>query len=138
MAEDNSVTARFVLGLAIVAGVYMFWKMFIYKPSLNDKLRKSGYDINEPATALGAPDIETQRLNQQREDLEKQRHNEVNGITARPLEPKPNEPAAVTRLRETADTFKTDPTHQRLSASRHRHSIGAIIEPGEEGEQWGV
>ena len=137
MAEDNSVTARFVLGLAIVAGVYMFWKMFIYKPSLNDTLRKKGYDINEPATALGAPDIETQRLNQRREDLEQQRHNEVNGITAHPLEPKPNEPAAVTRLRETADTLKIDPEHQRLSANRHRHSMDAIKDPEDEGEQWG-
>ncbi|AET42774.1 hypothetical protein EXVG_00125 [Emiliania huxleyi virus 202] len=134
MAEDNSVTARFVLGLAIVAGVYMFWKMFIYKPSLNDKLRKRGYDIDEPATALGAPDIETQRLNQQREDLEKQRHNEVNGIIAHPLEPKPNEHAAVTRLRKTLDALKTDSEHQRRSVARK--SMDVIKD--DETEQLGI
>ena len=133
MAEDNSVTARFVLGLAIVAGVYMFWKMFIYKPSLNDQLRKRGYDMNEPATALGAPDTETQRLDQQREDLAKQRHNEVNNITAHPLEPKPNEPAAVTRLRETADALQQDPEHQRLSVARK--SLGVIEDVEDEGDQ---
>ncbi len=136
MTDDNSVTARFVLGLAIVAGVYMFWKMFIYKPSLSDQLRKKGYDMNEPADALGAPDIETQRLDQKREHLEKQRHNEVNGITAHPLEPKPNETAAVTRLRETLDALKTDPEHQRLSVARR--SMDVIEDPDEEGEQWGV
>lgn len=133
MAEDNSVTARFVLGLAIVAGVYMFWKMFIYKPSLNDQLRKRGYDMNEPATALGAPDTETQRLHQQREDLEKQRHDEVNNITAHPLEPKPNEPAAVTRLRETAGVLQNNPDHQRLSVARK--SLGVVAE-GDETEEW--
>ena len=135
MAEDNSVTAKFVLGIAIVVVVYMFWKRFIYKPSLNDKLRKSGYDINEPATALGAPDTETQILDQRREDLEKQRHNEVHGITAHPLDPKPNEPAAVTRLRETADALEKNPEHQRRSANRQL--LDVVVDPDDEGEQWG-
>ena len=135
MAEDNSVTAKFVLGIAIVVVVYMFWKRFIYKPSLNDKLRKSGYDINEPATALGAPDTETQILDQRREDLEKQRHNEVNNITAHPLDPKPNEPAEVTRLRETADALEKNPEHQRRSVNRQL--LDAVEDPEDEGPQWG-
>ena len=154
MAEDNSVTALFVLGIAIVVVVYMFWKRFIYKQSLDDKLRKNGYDINEPVEPIRThkrlnskedigeqllkqkqEEFEERILNQQREDLEKQRHNEVNGITAHPLEPKPNEPAAVTRLRETADTLKTNPDHQRRSANRQ--SLGTVEDTEDEGEQWG-
>ncbi|AEO97795.1 hypothetical protein EhV347 [Emiliania huxleyi virus 86] len=114
MAEDNSVTARFVLGLAIVAGIYMFWKMFIRRESLATKLEKRGYG-NDVIQPIGAPDVATQLQDHKRDQKMLEQHNAVNNTSPSDEAIKP---PVIARLEKTAEELKQDPNHQRIASVR--------------------
>lgn len=114
MAEDNSVTARFVLGLAIVAGIYMFWKMFIRRESLATKLEKRGYG-NDVIQPIGAPDVATQLQDHKRDQKMLEQHNAVNNTSPSDEAIKP---PVIARLEKTAYELKQDPNHQRIASVR--------------------
>lgn len=107
MANDNNVTARFVLGLAIVGGVYMFWKMFIYKESLDTKIEKLKYANTTTTTTVETPTTHTPT---------QEIPPETN--TTQSDAPAPEKPPAIARLEQTADELKQDPEHQRVASAR--------------------
>ncbi|AEP15960.1 hypothetical protein ERVG_00082 [Emiliania huxleyi virus 208] len=127
MAEDNSVTARFVLGLAIVAGIYMFWKMFIRRESLATKLEKRGYSNGAIQQPIGAPDVATQLQDHERDQKMLEQHNAVNNI--HPSD-EAKKPPAIARLEQVAEELKRDPDHQQRASAR----MSAIAEGDE--EEW--
>ena len=128
MAEDNSVTARFVLGLAIVAGIYMFWKMFIRRESLATKLEKRGYS-NDVIQPIGAPDVATQLQDHEQDQKMLAQHNAVNNT---PPSDEAIKPPVIARLEKTADDLKQDPDHQRIASARsslgeQRNKINEVL-----------
>uniref|UniRef100_A0A6C0LRU8 Uncharacterized protein n=1 Tax=viral metagenome TaxID=1070528 RepID=A0A6C0LRU8_9ZZZZ len=128
MAEDNSVTARFVLGLAIVAGIYMFWKMFIHRESLATKLEKRGYS-NDVIQPIGAPDVATQLQDHKRDQKMLEQHNAVNNT---PPSDEAIKPPVIARLEQTVDELKQDPDHQRIASARmslgeQRNKINEVL-----------
>ena len=127
MAEDNSVTARFVLGLAIVAGIYMFWKMFIRRESLATKLEKRGYSNGAIQYPIGAPDVATQLQDHKRDQKMLEQHNAVNNT---PPSDEAIKPPVIARLEHTVEELKRDPDHQRRASAR----LSAVTEGDE--EEW--